>query len=156
MKSIVLTRNKTALVDDKDYKRLKHYNWQAKPDKKTCYAIRFGGVLMHRQIMGLRRGDKRQIDHKNGNGIDNRRENLRISSHIENCQNRRLRSNTTSKYKGVCWHKNTNKWQCRITQHKKVICLGYYSNEIDAAKAYDKTAKRLFGEFARLNLPEKE
>lgn len=94
------------------------------------------------------------IDHKNGNTLDHRRTNLRITNHQCNTFNSKSRPGTSS-FKGVCAdHRRPKKWRATITIDGQQKWLGYFNNEIDAAKAYDEAAKQLFGEFARLNFPE--
>ena len=106
---------------------------------------------MQRQILGLKENDGIHTDHKNGNGLDNQKHNLRTCSQAQNNRNAKKRENCSSKYKGVYWDKKNKKWRARIYLNKKEICLGRYKNEIDAAKAYDEKAKELFGEFAQPN-----
>ncbi len=160
MKEIFLTQGKVVFVDDADYERLNQYKWCAL--RNPCgyfYAARMalGGnrkqitIYMHRQIFRLEPGDKRQVDHVNHITLDNRQDNLRICSPQENAMNRGLRSNTSSKYKGVSWSKQMKKWLVHITIDKKVKHLGYFHNEIFAAGIYDRAAEEHFGNFAHLN-----
>ena len=155
MKKIPLTQGKFVVVDDCDYDWLIRHKWYARKENRTYYAGRKSGKVisqMHREILGLKAGDKRQIDHINHNGLDNRRSNLRICSFAENHRNRQLnRRKHTSKYKGVCWYKAGCKWRAEIRCDYKLFFLGYFDSEIDAAKAYDRAARKLFGEFACLN-----
>ncbi len=105
---------------------------------------------MHRVIMQARPG--KFIDHINHNGLDNRIANLRHASRTENNWNARKRKGKySSKYKGVCWFKVKKKWQARIQVNGKGIFLGIFTNEMDAARAYDKAARKYYGEFAYLN-----
>jgi len=106
-------------------------------------------IRMHRLILKAQKGQ--QVDHINGNGLDNRKDNLRFCTSSQNYQNSRKRKNCSSKYKGVWWHKQSKKWQTGIVLNYKNYHLGYFTNEIEAAKAYDLTAAEFFGEFARLN-----
>lgn len=92
-----------------------------------------------------------EIDHVNGNGLDNRRVNLRFASRSENCSNCRPSRNNRSGYKGVHWHKGAKKWRSQIKTNGKRIHLGYFENKNDAARAYNEAAIRLHGSFARLN-----
>ena len=94
------------------------------------------------------------IDHINHNGLDNRRENLRICTNAENNRHRRKPKNNTSGYKGVCWDKSKKKWRARIEKDNKNIHIGYYNILEEAARAYDAKAKELFGKYAQLNFPE--
>jgi|DEB19_MinimDraft_3_1074340.scaffolds.fasta_scaffold00913_11 hypothetical protein len=99
-----------------------------------------------------------EIDHIDQNKQNNKLENLRLASKASNCHNRQLcqeiKNKKTSKYKGVYWHKPRNRWRARIVVRRKAIELGRYINEIDAAKAYDRAAKKFYGEFAVLNFPK--
>jgi len=103
---------------------------------------------MHNLIMGTK-----LVDHKNGNGLDNQKNNLRNCTNQQNHMNRRPKKNCTSKFKGVCRFKKDLKWTAVIKFNRKQIYIGIFGNEEDAAKAYDKKAKELFGEFAYLNFP---
>lgn len=163
MKKIPLTQGQFALVDDEDYMWLSQWKWFAhrKGVAFTFYAMRMvqekGRQIlcrMHREILGLKFGDKRQSDHENLHGLDNQRRNLRICTQAQNQQNQSLSKNNTSGYKGVSWHKTKKKWQSRIGSKSGRICLGHFDDKVKAAKAYDKTAKKLFGKFARLNFPD--
>ncbi len=88
-------------------------------------------------------------------GMDNRKANLRAATYSQNMYHRKKRSGAAhSKCKGIYWRKKNRKWQARITFERKRICLGYFRNEIDAAKAYDRAAMKYHGEFASLNLPK--
>lgn len=156
-KQISLTQGKFAIVDDEDYERLNQYRWYAHKDGNTYYAICNIGkqsypqkIRMHRLILGLKQDDKRQTDHRNHNGLDNRKCNIRICTSQQNNQNRKALS-YTSKYKGVSWNKRDCKWKAHICLNYKEIYLGYFDNEIKAAQAYDRKAKELFGEFVYTN-----
>ena len=110
---------------------------------------------MHRVILNTPMG--MDTDHINGNGLDNRRCNLRICTHAENISNQRKYSNTMlSKFKGVSWDKSRNRWIVYIGVHPKRIFLGRFKTEIDAAIAYDNAARKYFGEFACTNSDVKE
>ena len=156
---IVLTQGKVAIVDEMDYERLNKYKWHAKKDGNTYYAARKSERLngkqttirMHREILSVLPGQ--QIDHINHNGLDNRRANLRLCTYSQQQQNR-LPQKAFSKYKGVWQDPRSKRWQVAIRINGKRTYLGYYVNEIEAAKAYDKKATQLFGEFANLNFGE--
>lgn len=96
----------------------------------------------------------KQIDHINGDGKDNRIENLRLTTSQQNNLNRKALKGTSSKYKGVYWHKLTQKWCSSIKFNRIDRYLGVYVSEEEAARAYDKAARETFGEYARLNFPE--
>ena len=156
-KIIPLTQGQNALVDATDYAMLNQWNWCAVwyPLSKTFYAQRDkdrGEPLMHRLILECKIGE--QGDHRNHNGLDNRRFNLRTCSPGQNRANQRLRKNNTSGYKGVSWDKSRGKWQVGIKPFgEKRRALGRYSDKETAARAYDEAARRLFGEFALTNFP---
>jgi hypothetical protein len=95
------------------------------------------------------------VDHKNLNTLDNTRTNLRLATRSQNMFNRnKIKSNTSSRFRGVCFDKRRKKWCAYITVEGKRIWLGTFDNEIDAAMAYDAAAKKYHGEFARLNFSE--
>ena len=107
-------------------------------------------IQMHRLLLGLKPGDSRESDHKDGNGLNNRRNNLRIATRAQNQHNQRPQKGT-SRFKGVCWHRDAAKWQAQIQIERRKIHLGYFDSEIEATRAYDAAARNHFGEFARLN-----
>ena len=157
MKTIPLTQGKIALVDDDDYPLLSKHKWHAKIRTRSSYARRtaypYGRrnpitIMMHRVILGTARGE--EVDHINGDGLDNRRYNLRVGTHQQNmCNQRKTRG--TSRFKGVRWH--NNQWTAQIKHKGRQRYLGGYQRETDAACAYDNAAIELFGECARLNSP---
>ena len=159
MKKIPLTQGKFALIDDKDFELVGQHNWHAVKDRKTFYACtkiredngKQATLRMHRLILDSSGG--LDIDHRDSNGLNNRRSNLRACTHQENSRNQRPKRGS-SKYKGVSWNKQRNKWQTHITINGKVRYLGRSVDEVEAAKAYDEAASELFGEFAYLNFKE--
>jgi hypothetical protein len=159
MKEIQLTQGKVAQVSDHRYEDLMTYNWRAHFNRGKWYAFRKGrvweknkSIAMHRQIMNA--PDGVEIDHIDGDGLNNKDENLRFCTHSQNSANR-VDSKNTSGYKGVVWSKAGSKWQSQIIVNRQYIYLGYFGDIEDAARAYDEAAKKYFGEFARLNFPEK-
>ena len=161
MKYIELTQGKRAIVDDEDYEELSKYGWYTYKHRHTWYASRHapkpgGGQTthaMHRAIMGLEHGDGIAVDHRNHDGLDNRRDNLRRAIPSQNQQNRRPDKRGASQYKGVSWHKLTPCWRAKIQYDNKTLHLGVFDNEIEAARAYDAAARKHFGEFACCNFP---
>lgn len=158
MKQIQLTQGQVALVDDEDYEWLKQWKWCASKGHSTFYAHRkyyknkkYHLVQMHRAILGILDEKTKLTDHINHNGLDNRRCNIRICTKSQNQCNIRPYKNTSSKYKGVSFHKNSKRWIAYIKYNHNYEYLGYYKEEKDAAKAYDSRARELFGEFAYLN-----
>jgi hypothetical protein len=149
---IELIGGKCAIVDASDYEWLSRWKWRVGKFQNTNYAIRTGRCgqrYMHTLLLGAK--SEELVDHINGNGLDNRRCNLRVCTIAENARNRKKSPNKTSKYKGVSWDKRDKKWRSQIKIDHKTTSLGYYQSEVDAAKAYDIRAKELFGKFARLN-----
>ena len=146
-----------ALIDDADYGILKNYNWQLIPGgiKKDHFYARasFNGkpFFMHRVIMGV--NSRMMVDHVDGNGLNNRRSNLRFCTASQNMANSRKSPRSLSKFKGVLWKKGKNLWVASAVKDYKRYYFGKYEKEEDAALAYDKGAKELFGEFASLNFP---
>jgi len=162
MKNIQLTQGKFAIVDDADYEWLSKFKWCAVKDRYTFYAVRSirlpngkqQKIRMHREILGLKCGDKRQGDHRNHNGLHNWRDNLRICTNTENQYNQRPQKDRSSQFKGVSWHKSHLKWEANIMINGKNLYLGNYVSEIEAAHVYDAAAIKYYGEFANLNIPE--
>lgn len=163
MKHIQLTNGGVALVDDEDFESLNIYRWRRvdKSDSALQYAVRSEGVYkqgtfrlisMHRAVIDAQSGQI--VDHKNGDGLDNRRSNLRICTHAENMRNQKSQGVAgKSQYKGVQWDRRGKNWRARIYVNKQPINGGNHLTEADAAKAYDNLASQHFGEFARLNFP---
>ncbi len=155
-KLIPLTQDKFAIVDADDYDRLNQYKWYASRNENgDYYAKRMERgtrrqIIMHRVITEAPPG--LLVDHRNHNGLDNRRSNLRICTKGENNRNQLPRGGT-SQYKGVSWSKSHKKYAATIRCNKQRFHLGWFDDEVEAAKAYDKKAKELFGEFAYLNFP---
>ena len=156
MKEIKLTQGQVALVDDEDFERLAEYKWCAewKPQRQVFVAVRHAAIsnnkiYMHRQIMDAPPG--MLVDHRNHKTLDNRRKNLRICTWSQNAANGRKQSHSSSRFKGVSWYKRFQKWRASIGKDGKDYNLGYFTDEEDAARAYNKAALAHFGEFALLN-----
>lgn len=162
IRTIQLTQDQFAVVDEIDYEYLNQYNWFASHDKDIngYYALRTQNmgylngkqkrknIVMHRRIMekivGRELKRTEVIDHINHNPLDNTRDNLRIVSNRQNCQNRKRKG--SSKYPGVYWKKNAKKWRAHIQINGKPKHLGYFNNEREAARAYEKACRELVGE----------
>ncbi len=155
-KVILLTQGKYAIVDAEDFERLSSYKWCAVKGRRNWYAktLRRNGMplAMHRLILGARKG--LVVDHIDHNGLNNRKRNLRLCTRRQNNHNQRPHAGKTSRYKGVYWKKSANKFVAQIHIQGKKIWLGYFTDEIEAAKAYDKKAAEFYGEFAYLNFPD--
>lgn len=155
MKVIELTSGKTCIVDDDDYEELSKHKWcfKAGGPGYAVRNIRLNGkgrlLVMHREIMKVPDGKK--TDHINGNGLDNRKCNLRICSHAENLKNRSKQSNNTSGYKGVYKLNDCNRWGVAIGCDGKETWVGSFKTKEEAALAYNEAALRVHGKFARLN-----
>ncbi|MCG7852853.1 MAG: HNH endonuclease, partial [Methanosarcinaceae archaeon] len=151
-----------AKVDPEDYERLAGYEWFCAKRRGNFYGARMGAigesgkrgiVYMHREVIEVGKG--MVADHVNHDGADNRKANLRAATRGENGCNKRMRRVAgTSKYKGVMFKKSRGKWVARIGVGGRQIHLGYFEDEIDAAKAYDNAARKYHGEFAALNFPD--
>lgn len=158
---IPLSRGLNAMVDEADFPLVSRYKWHASPTHSgllyanACLGISQAKELgrrhikMHRLLLGF---PGCHIDHKNGNGLDNRRSNLRFADDRLNQQNKRKRRPMTSRYKGVSWHAGSGKWQAFLMVGGKNVYLGTTADEAEAATLYDTAARREFGEFAQLNL----
>lgn len=152
-KQIPLTQGKVAIVDDDMYEYLMQWKWSAIKSRSTYYAKRNGGfpfrkmILMHRVIMNT--PDGMETDHRDHDGLNNTRANLRNCTRSQNLRNHKTRN--SSGFKGIKMHQG--KWRADIYVDGKRIYLGSSSNAEDAAKLYDEAAKKYFGEFANLNFP---
>lgn len=154
----------TVLVDEQDAWLLEKYKWYLWSTKRHTgiYVVASESTKnpkeihyqrLHQLIMNCK---GKIVDHINGNPLDNRRINLRVTSASGNNKNARKRRNAVSKYKGVHFCKRGQKCKAQIQNNGVKYSLGSYVNEIDAARAYDAKAKELFGEFAKLNFPEEK
>lgn len=156
-REIPLTQGKVALVDADDYERLAQFNWYAVKHRHGFKAARSAWlgdrkrkmVLMHRAVMDA--SDDQQIDHIDRDPLNNRRTNLRVATRAENARNTNSRRGSTSTYLGVSWETRRAKWIARIAVRGVGRHLGYFADEIEAARAYDASAKVHHGQFANLN-----
>ena len=160
MKTISLTNGMETLVSDQDYAYLSRWSWGfVRARDKGGYARRTTSGKSRRQwlmhdVVAKRAGKRfkgKIADHRNEKKLDNRRSNLRAATTSQNRGNEGLRRNNTSGYKGVCWSKFANKWVAYIKVNYKRYHLGYFKRKTDAAKAYNKAARKYFGRFAKLN-----
>ena len=158
MRKIKLTQGKAALVDDIDFEYLNQWKWYAHKGHNTFYALRRepcpnrGRILMHRVILEcMDFKDFKKTDHIDGDGLNNQRYNLRPTTNQQNQANRKLNKSNLSGHRGVWWNSRVKKWQVQLRVNYKRIHLGYFNDLIEAAKAYNKAAKKHFGKYARLN-----
>lgn len=127
------------LVDDADAEELGRYRWRL---QSQGYAIRYAGtsreqnhvLLMHRQLLGLERGDTTEVDHRNRNRLDNRRANLRSASRAEQCQNQPSRRGSTSGFRGVSWDRSRQCWRATVTIAGRQVHHSYHADELEAAR----------------------
>jgi hypothetical protein len=143
-------------VDDEDFDRLSRHSWcihRGGGYRQRIYVqanIKIEGqwkrVLMHRFIMGLTAGQK--CDHRDNNGLNNQKSNLRVATDGQNQHNQTVRK---GRFKGVSWHRKAKKWVVQIAVNGQRLYLGLFEDEVEAARAYDLKAKELHGDFAKTN-----
>ena len=159
MKTINLNHGKVALIDDCDLELISSFNWYASFMNGSWYAINGKAEKMHRLIMGVTDPQVR-VGHKDLDGLNNQRSNLRIVTRSQINMNRRKQPDTSSTFKGVCFDRSRQKWQANIMAPKtedhrsrrgRYVYLGRYDSELEAATAYDAASMNLFGEYGRVN-----
>jgi len=169
MKNIYLSgkwgQGRFVLVDDEDFKWLSQYKWHYQYYRTINNGDEYGYatrgkydyekkknkmIKMHREILNA--PDNFQVDHKNGNPLDNRRVNLRLCHADGNAKNVRIRKDNTSGYKGVVWHKQHKKWYAQISINGRSRFIGLFRDKLEAVKAYNNKAEQCYGEYARLNI----
>jgi hypothetical protein len=152
---IPLTNGAFAIIDAEDYELVSKQKWHLKSSDGRNYAVssiylgpkKYKRIRMHRIIMNATTGT--YVDHINGDGLDNRRENLRFSTLSQNSCNSKVHSNSGSGLKGVAYYRG--RWMAQIQMLGKRKHLGSYLTKEEAARVYDKAALELHGEFARTN-----
>lgn len=154
---IILVTGETVLIDLDDFEYLNQYSWYLFDNHgRNQYALRYSRskkqstIRMHRDVLKIT-DSSIHIDHINGNGLDNRKNNLRIASIRQNAQNQKIRKDNISGYKGVSFIRKSNKWRTCICVNGKNKHLGCFETKEEAAIAYNNAAIKYFGEFARLN-----
>lgn len=152
-----LSQGKVAVVDFDDFEKVRGLKWHAFKNGGVFYAIRVvrengkqRKVLLHRVITGC--PPNLEVNHINGDGLDNRRENLQVCTVQQNAfAHRRKSKAASSKFRGVTWVNSRNHWVANLTHCGKAFHLGYFDSEEDAARAYDTKARELFGVHASPN-----
>ena len=157
MRKIPLTQGKFALIDNEDFERFGHLKWYAAKIKGNFYAVRGKWIngkrkqfLLHRLIIGSPKG--MMVDHKNHDTLDDRKNNLRVCTRGQNGWNAKISSSNVSGYKGVHWVKRDNRFRVYIRKNGVKNYIGDFRDLIEAAKAYNKAAKKYHGRFAFLNV----
>lgn len=151
---IPLSQGLEAVIDAVDVPRVCEFVWHARKAPKTFYAARNAvidgrsrTVLLHRELTQC--ASTLHVDHKDGDGLNNRRDNLREATRSQNMWNQGVRKNNSSGFKGVHWHSLVGKWRSEITQNGEKMVLGYFDTAESAAAAYALANANLRGEFAR-------
>lgn len=158
MVSVPLSNGGAALIDDEDVHVVLAHSWCRIDSRRgrQSYAkatINSRTAMMHRLVMGVT-DSCMQIDHVNGNGLDNRRGNLRVADNSTNQANIPKLGVRSSRFKGVTWHASACRWQAQLKVRGRNLYLGLFASEEDAARAYDAAALEHFGEFARPNFAD--
>lgn len=152
MAIIKALRGQEIIVDDEDLSSLEMVQWRIHTLGYPCRSVMDNGryyiVYLHRHLMGLAKGDRRMVDHINGNPLDNRRENLRVCLHKENARNVRIHKDNQTGYKGIAFNKATRTYQAKIQVDGKSKNLGYFASPDLAHEMYCLAADMLHGEFA--------
>lgn len=155
MQKIPLTQGHFALIDDDDYLIVSQYKWTYDHGyavrKVTLAPKHYQKVLLHRFLADAQPGQI--VDHRDGNGLNNTRSNLRLCNGSQNNANRRVLRSSTSPYRGVRKSSNVDRWQASIGYNYRLIHLGSFLTQEEAARAYDAKAIELFGKFALTNFP---
>jgi hypothetical protein len=153
---VPLTQGKEAVIDVSDLPIVEGFNWYALRDRNTFYAARYARktdlgrgsfVMMHRVFLGE---PDSMVDHEDGDGLNNRRKNLRLATAAQNAHNSVMKCRNTSGYKGVYWSKRDKKWRSQIMTNSVSKSLGLFDTPEAAAAAYAKASAELHGEFGRL------
>jgi len=167
---LVMAKGVVVTIDEIDKDAIVPFRWYCNQGGYAVREVEIGKIMgksiseiayMHRVIMDNIHNrclsPYEIIDHIDGDKLNNRRSNLRVTTTLQNRLNSKKRSDaTSSQYKGVQWRKDEGKWHARITVNKRLISLGYFKDEKDAALTYNEAAKKYFGEFANLNQLELE
>lgn len=160
MKVLTLTRGAESLVDDEDYERARAFRWHLHISRSSNSSRNYGKIYsadhaasghiyLHRFILNAKTGQ--YVDHINGNGLDNRKENLRLCSAADNVRAGRYKVGASG-YRGVYWHAKDKKWRAQICINNRGKFLGNFDCKEDAARCWNEAARNAFGEFAVLNV----
>ena len=153
MKKVPIHRSSYAIIDDEDYIEISKYKWRADGFGYPITNLKIGKmwttISLHRLLMNAKNGE--QVDHKNRNILDNRRNNLRKCDNAQNRQNKGVQSNNSSGFKGVYFHKRDKKYRAKLMANGKIVLEKCFDSKIEAAKAYNEAAKKYHGEYAFLN-----
>lgn len=155
---IPLTQGRVAVIDFDDFEKVRGMKWYAHKERRRFYACREDcatgkRVYLHRLLIAGSPG--LQVNHINGDGLDNRQENLQVCTLQQNSfAHQHKRKNTSSKYRGVSWDNQNERWRANIKLNGKLIFLGRFEEELYAANAYDTAAIKYFGEYAAPNFPK--
>ena len=152
--AVPLSKGKVSLISAADVQVVRKFNWSAQKIGKYFYAcacVNGRNIHMHRFLLNPSKNER--VDHRNGDTLNNCRNNLRICTASENSGNMKAHADSSSKYKGVTYNKRQNSWMAQLTVNRKRVHCSYHKDPIDAAEAYDRVALKHFGEFARINFP---
>lgn len=155
---VALTKGRFALVDEEDFEMVTRYSWYTHESRGGTYARSWTPkpdrkpLRLHHLVLGLEPGSGQMVEHKNQDGLDCRKENIRLCTESQNRMNTKKKFGR-SKYKGVSWFRG-GKWKAGIRASNQFHFLGYFDDEIEAAKAYDSKCRELHGMFGRYNFPE--
>jgi hypothetical protein len=156
---IPLSDGNFVTIDADDYSLVSQFAWRPLHCKNMTYAVAWPRgqrktrkvVLLHRLLLNAQPGE--EVDHRDGDGLNCTRQNMRLATRGQNCRNQRRSTLNTSGYKGVHWDKARQRWSASIKHDGRSIHLGRFTDKEAAARAYDAKARELGGEFARLNFP---
>jgi hypothetical protein len=152
---ISVGEGQTLLIEKRDLWIFESRCWSVRKHRNTHYLYAAQGAKklhLHREILNA--PEDLEVDHRNGDGLDNRRSNLRLATRIQNSWNRTRSKTNQSGYLGVDYHKKLGYWRARLSVKGKLVHCSYHADALTAAQVRDEAAKNYFGEWARLNFPE--